>query len=253
MSVVKVNYGEEKKIKDDVHFVLSHYIKYNPEMIAAIVYGKQRLGKTIYAMQVAYDIYRDWDVVQDNMYFKINDVLLAIRNAVKENRIVPIMIWDDAGVYGSKYLYFNNKRVAMLLQGLFDVVGTAVKCFLMTTPNAGNLLKSIRDYEFYRIKIAKANDRDERAATGYANILLPSGTINIRKEFIDTYRTKIPDDVYARYVKIRKSYLGDVLDNLDEYLIGLQDKPNDPLQEQVDDAYQDMLITKEYIAKKMNE
>lgn len=248
---VKVNYGDGSKINDDVHFVLSHYVKHNPEMIAAIVYGKQRLGKTIYTMQVSYDIYRDWDIVMDNMKFKINDVLIAIRDAVRTNTVIPYLIWDDAGVYGSKYLYFSNKKAAQLLQGLFDVVGTAVKCFMMTTPNAGNLLKSIRDYEFYRIKITKADDRDGRIATGYANILLPSGTVNIRKEWQDEYRAKIPDSVYNRYVTIRKSYLGDVLNNLDEYLAGLEDNPSDSLKDEVEDAYQEVLRTKEYIQDRM--
>lgn len=250
---VKTNFETDKEKLKTLNFVLSYYAVKNPEMIAGIVYGKQRLGKTIYTMQVAYDIFRDWEKVLDCMKFRINDVLMTIRDAVREDRIIPFMIWDDAGVYGSKYLYFNNKRVAMLLQGLFDVVGTAVKCFMMTTPNSGNLLKSIRDYEFYRIKITKANSEDWRTATGYANILLPSGTINIRKEFQDTYKVKIPDDIYNRYVKIRKSYLADAMTNLDEYLTGLEENPGDSLQEQVDDAYTEVLATKEYIAKKMKE
>lgn len=248
---VKQNFGEHR-IETNLNFVLSHIAIHNPEMIAAIVYAKQRLGKSVYALQVGYDIYRDWDVVLDHTVFQLEDVLDKILCAVEKDVVIPYLIWDDTGVHGNKYLFFTNHTLTMMIQGLFDVVGTAVKCFIMTTPNPGNLLKAIRDYEFYRIKITKMDSRDGRIATGYPNILLPSGTRNIRKEFQDFYRVKIPDDIYARYVKIRKSYTKIQAGQLREYLNAIQN-PEEyvDLQTQVNEAYNEVVVNHRAIKEKM--
>jgi len=199
-------------------FVLSRYIMEHSEMTGVIVFGSQRTGKSSYAMQVLYDIYQDWNTVLDHIFFKLEDVVRFLMVQIKTGRIIPAFVWDDAGVYGSKQLYFTKRRLAEYLQNLFDVIGTAVKGVILTTPSPENLLKALRSYEFYRVKIVKHNQYYRRIAQGYKNVLLPSGTRYIRKMYRDYFDVRLPKDVYEEYIKIRKSYLDNTLDNLNEFL-----------------------------------
>ena len=205
----------------DYKFVLSEIIKTSPEMIGAVVYGTQRLGKTMYALQVMYDMYHDWDKVLDFTFFKLEELVTSLKKHIKQRERIDAVVWDDAGVYGSKYLFFSNKKLTEYLQKLFDVVGTAVKGLIITTPNPENLLKAIRGYEFYRVKIYKdwyMEKETRRVAKGYKNILLPSGKHIVRTVFNDYYDVTIPDDVYKRYKEMRESYTDVALEELEAIL-----------------------------------
>lgn len=210
---------EKIEIKHELKSVLAQRIVGNTALTGAIIYGGQRLGKSSYALQVMFDIYQDWNKVLDNTFFRIEDLITALRTAIKNNYIIPCIMLDDAAIGGSKQLYFTNKNLTLYLSALTDVMGTAVKGVLFTTPNPDALLKTLRGYEFYRIKITKANSSYDRIATGYRSILLPSGTRNISKEFKDNFNAIIQDDAaYERYIKMRKGYLNDALDNLESFL-----------------------------------
>jgi len=205
-------------------FVLSRKIMLDSDMTGCIVFGPQRTGKSSYALQVLYDVYHDWDKVFEHTFFKLEDVVTFLRNQIKAGIIIPVICWDDAGVYGSKQLYFTKRRLAEYLQNLFDVIGTAVKGIILTTPSPEGLLKAVRSYEFFRVKVTKENQYYRRVATGYKNVLLPSGTRYIRKTFKDTFDVRLPQDIYDEYIEIRKSYLDAALDNLDEYLAEMKAK-----------------------------
>ena len=213
-------YENIKPIKEGKYvFAFSRVIMNTPEMVGAIVYGTQRLGKTMYALQVMYDIYRDWDKVLSLTFFHLDDLLESVGEQIEKREQLPALVWDDAGVHGSKYLYFTEKRLAEFLQKVFDVVGTVVKGFIITTPNPDNLLKAIRGYEFYRVKIMKnSTSKTGRFATGYKSIIDPVGKTRIRKVFKDKYDVTIPDDIYKKYVRTRESYTREAVDELNQFL-----------------------------------
>jgi len=204
-------------------FALSRIIATRPDMVGAVIYGMQRSGKTMYSLLVMYDFYRDWDVVLDNVFFTLEDLIDAIKKRVLKNfsveKQIKVICWDDAGVHGSKYLFFRSRQLTEYLQNLFDVVGLAVKAILITTPNPENLLKAIRGYEFYRVKIVKLIN-DNRIAVGYKSSLLPSGKMIVRKVFEDYYNLRIPSDIYKRYLEMREQYLEEAVENLEQFLKG---------------------------------
>jgi len=204
-------------------FALSQIIEKSPDMVGAMIYGMQRSGKTMYSLLVMYDFYRDWDKVLSNVFFNLEDLISAIKERVlsnfSTNKQIKVICWDDAGVHGSKYLFFRSRQLTEYLQNLFDVVGLAVKAILITTPNPENLLKAIRGYEFYRVKIYKL-PKDNRIAFGYKTSLLPSGKMIVRKVFEDYYNLRIPSDVYRQYLEMREQYLEEAVENLEQFLKG---------------------------------
>ena len=201
-------------------YVLSKRIMTSSTLTGAIVYGVQRIGKSSYVLQIMYDVYGDWDKVLQNCLFRLEDVVAYLQKLMDNNVIIPAFCWDDAGVHGSAYRYFSRRDEVELLKSLFDVIGTRCKALLFTTPYADGLLKSLRSYEFYRVKITKKDNRNRRVARGYQSVLLPSGTRYIRKEFLDHFNVRLPDDVFKKYMVQRESYLAEVLRNLDEQVKG---------------------------------
>lgn len=213
---------EQIHIKHELKSVLAKRIVFSSSMTGAIVYGGQRIGKSSYCLQVMADIYnQDWDKVLGYTFFKIEDLIAALRKAISDDYIIPCILLDDAAIGGSKQLYFTNKNLTQYLSALTDVMGTATKGLLLSTPNPDALLKTLRGYEFFRIKITKQTSGYDRVATGYRSVLLPSGTRLIKKEFKDPFNAIIKnDEAYARYSTMRKSYLTDALDNLESLLEG---------------------------------
>ena len=88
--------------------LINRAVKYDG-FIGAIIYGAQRLGKSSYSAQVLYDIYQDWDIVQDHIVFNLSDVVNILHTASKERRKIPALCWDDCGVHGNPTL--SGKRV----------------------------------------------------------------------------------------------------------------------------------------------
>jgi len=173
----------------------------------AVIYGSQRLGKSSYAAQVLYELYGDWDVVNEHILFELEDVVRLLHQALKAKRKIPALVWDDAGIHANKLLYFQNRLLVQYLQNLLDVVGLNLGGLLITTPSPNNLLAAIRGYEWYRVKIYRRDDYNGRFAVGYQSVLLPSGSRLIKRVFKDNYNVKLPEEFWTPYVEKRQGYL----------------------------------------------
>jgi len=186
------------------------------DFIGALVYGPHRIGKSTYAALVLHEIYQDWDEVLKHMLFDIRDVIRTLRDAQKHHQKIPALVWDDCGVHANKMLYFSNRRLVQSLQQMLDVVGLTVSGFIFTTPSPANVLRVLRGYEFYRIKVVKRDEYNGRVAIGYQQSLLPSGMRIIRRKFRDNFQAILPDDVWKEYVKQRQKYLNFALKELEK-------------------------------------
>jgi len=181
-------------------------MKYD-SFVGAIIYGGQRLGKSSYAAQILYDIYQDWGLVNEYMLFELGDVVELLDRANRERRKLPVICWDDCGVHANKLVYFQDRLLVQYLGNLMDVVGLNLGGLLMTTPSPLNLLRTLRGYEFLRIKVYRRDQYNGRIAVGYQSVLLPSGSRIIRREFKDNYNVLLPDEFYLPYLNKRQAYL----------------------------------------------
>lgn len=204
------------------------------EYTPAIIFGMPRLGKTTYSMKVGFRVCKlahpewtdeqCWQYVFDHMFFKLNDVIEffdKINSDPSQEKCLFIIV-DDAGVSMGSSLFFEDRHQAGLMKKILDVAGTATKALLLTTPNPDELLKTVKKAENYRIKITKANSNHERRARIYKMVLLPSGTQNVRKICDDFYSILLPDDVYKKYIPIRKKYFTEGITNMKEHMLEKQ-------------------------------
>lgn len=199
-------------------FILAKMIKkaYRTNgFVGAIVYGKQGYGKSSYALKTAYQIYEDWDKALDSLVFRLEDLLRILKTTIKTGHRKKLLIWDDAGVHGNKYKWFdyNGQTIAKQLQALMDVIRTGVSGLIFTTPQPNELLKVFRGYDFYYIKITKRDDKNTRLATIYQQSVMPNGNIFVKKIGLDKYNVMLPDTVYKKYSEIRRSYFIEVINS----------------------------------------
>jgi hypothetical protein len=157
--------------------------------------------------------------------FDLHDVVNTLQHAISSGEKIPALNWDDAGVHANKLLYFGDRKLVQYLTNLVDVIGVGLGGLIITTPSPNNLLRSLRGYEFYRIKIYR-DKLAQRHATGYMSNLMPSGMRIIHREFTDYFNVLLPNEFWSEYVPKRKSYLSEALSNLSQFL----DKPKQPIE-----------------------
>ena len=199
-------------------FILAKMIKAayrNHGFVGAIVYGKQGYGKSSYALKTAFQVYGDWGQVFDSLVSKLEDLLDILKQSISKGDRRILIIWDDAGVHGNKYKWFeyNGQETAKQLQALMDVIRTGLAALIFTTPQPNELLKVFRGYDFYYIKITKQDKKNTRLATIYQQNVMPNGSILVKKIGFDRFNVMLPDDVYQKYSEIRRSYFIEVINS----------------------------------------
>jgi len=197
---------------------IKQMVKENGFMSVMIV-GRQGVGKTTYAMRTLYHYFNgDWDKVLESMTFDPIELL-------RKRKHYDVILIDDAGVHLSKYDWRNKSDFAKF----FNLIRDVTNFVIFTTPNEGELLKSLRDKLTYlavihghvRPRGKKTRDGEYEylgdeywADGGYATIyrrkLVINSTTNYKPDYryvdvmhFDMFRYDIPDDVRKRYAEMR--------------------------------------------------
>ena len=182
-------------------------------MVGCVIYGPMRIGKSVFALKTLYQLYGNWDDVLAHTVFRLEDMVGLIEQAMGKDQKVKAVLWDDAGVYGGRMRYFENRTLIQYLENLLDTIGLSLHALLMTSPSVLSLLKCLRTYEFYRIKIYRDTGQ-RRYAIAYMSTLLPSGTRLIHRKWRDNYTCRLPDDVWKEYLVRRQGYLREAISQL---------------------------------------
>jgi len=189
-----------KKIK----FAMRHY-----GFESVFVIGPQGCGKTTYAMLVAYEIYRDWDKVLHYVVFDPLEIMDEIEQSLEKNQRIPLIVFDDAGVHLSKYLFHTSEgfKLAIAMNALFNLMRTVCAGVIFTSPDM-DTLKEIRKKAWIVVepqKVPGSKYSVERKAVIYRKRILASGYTCVKRIGEDYYRLdSIPCWVRAEYEEKRK-------------------------------------------------
>ena len=201
----------------------------NDEFKVVIIYGEQRMGKSVYALKVMgqvlnylkglplsnelVDRFMGWRPIE------VVDQLLSIEGKI------PVYTWDDAG-YWLWALDWNDPVLKAFMKYL-NVIGTDMACLILTTPDPRWILKKITAQPSARtIKIIKAsgNSRWRRIAKGYQPYVLPDLTTTRVKSWLeDTFSCKCRQDVYDYYRPKRLGYALEAKQLLRKTVMGVRD------------------------------
>jgi len=191
--------------------------------IAAIIYGKQGAGKSVYSIKVGFDALRRLgflkphhttrEVFKRYMIFSALQLIAKVREA--RGGLLPLLIWDYAGVHGGSYLFFTDPHLAKAIADTFRVIRTRVSALLFTTPSPRDLLKPLRSYDTLIVYVHELDDAWSRAHI-YQMKLLPSGNARIFKVAMEDFKRRLR--TYDDYIKIRDKYADYALESLERLL-----------------------------------
>ena len=192
--------------------------------LSVVVYGRQGAGKSVYAIKVAFDALRRLGVLRPHhttrevfkryMVFTVRQFISALKH-VEPGDPLPLLIWDDAGVYAGSYLFFTDPLSAKAIADIFRVARTRVSSIIFTTPSPRDILKPLRSYDTVLVYVRRVDSVWSEAHI-YTMRLLPSGDARIRKAAVERFKRKLR--TYPDYLKIRDSYATDAIEKLEQLL-----------------------------------
>lgn len=198
------------------------------EFRGGIVWGEKRIGKSVYSLKVAMQIFismgctkeEAWELALASLFFHPHKLLQVLKYLNDNDLVWPVIILDDAGRAAGSHIWFTDRATYYALRDVFDMIGTVVSGFIATTPNFEKLIDMIRgDISFYRIEIVKVGGQEwGRVANAYNIKQLHSGKIRVKSKkdpkggFMDDFSALLRDDWYIVYSRIRRSFTGDVID-----------------------------------------
>ena len=201
--------------------VISAYERYDFESLFII--GPQGMGKTTYAMLVLYEIYRDWDLVLHYLVFDPREILPELKSALVTGKRLRLVVFDDAGIHLSKYLWVIDKesqQVAMLINGLFNIIRTVVSGVVFTSPDM-DVLKELRKKSWWigEPKAPSGKSKPYRQMVLFRKRIMVTGQVRVSRKAIDEYDLRlIPADVRREYEEKRKNAMLPVIEKLQEIM-----------------------------------
>lgn len=192
----------------------------NKGFLSAITKAERGYGKSMYNLKVMAQVYykikqctvdEAWEYALDSMIFTPDEFMNRIEQNLYKGTVSPIWCIDDATVHFSSYLYFINLYQASLLNAAFDTIRTAVSSLLINCPSKHRLLSGLRNYDDYEITLYKvAGSKYMRKAVGIKWYSLPDGHRKFKKSFEDHFSVYVPDQIYNKYMEMRKRYLKEI-------------------------------------------
>ena len=209
----------------------------NYGFVSAVIFGPQGTGKTTYAFKVMRDVYwklnnletkdQAWDVVKRYYFFELPEALELIYDALESDTRIPVLLFDDAGIWLSKYNWYEDYM--KVFYKIFALIRTRVSAVIFTTPSPEDLAFFLREKGWYQIKIVWANKKDRIAqAKLYKKVFERDSKGNIvtkaKYKALDQFKVDLPDSFRAEYLEKRKATERKLLEKLREILTSYTQK-----------------------------
>lgn len=190
--------------------------------ISILEFGPEGSGKTSHALHIAREVYGDWDTALRYLYFEPLSALLDIKKATDKGYRIPFMILDDAGMWLSKYSWYEDP--VKMFTNAFNAIRTAVAGVSFTSPT-DEVVRALREKLWLRVHVKPLTEsiiqsegleelineldidwRNEAWSIGriYRLEILPSFMRVVYKWAFDIFRTHYP--IHDEYMEIRRRY-----------------------------------------------
>ena len=210
------------------------YARKNNGLYSSVVTGERGVGKSSYAIQVLFRIFRtlgyevdeSWQMALDRVLYKVPEVVEFLEQA-SEKPNKDIFIWDDAGVFAGGVRWFTNQREMVFIESICDTLRDCVYSVLFTVPDIRTLSRRIRTYDDYLVKIHRLKFKDQQQFTNgetirearlYKKVITPASQVRVYKQYYDSFDVMLPDWVYEKYKEKRHRYTTENIRALKEHL-----------------------------------
>jgi hypothetical protein len=206
--------------------------------ISALVFGKQGNGKTTYALITAKEVYEKlgyedpWQIALDRLYFELPESLPILKQAFYERIKIPVIIFDDASIWFSKYYWYTDVQKAFFK--IYALIRTLVTAVIFTTPSPNDISFFLREKSWKKIKITKngvetkgpkKGVRRARAwlyKTDFKRDKNGDFTTAVEKEAVDDFYLEIPEEIFKKYMEKRYKAIERLFSEIEEILQKIQ-------------------------------
>jgi hypothetical protein len=206
--------------------------------ISALVFGKQGSGKTTYALITAKEVYEHlgyndpWQVALDRLFFELPESIPLLEQAFYERKRIPVIIFDDASIWFSKYYWYTDVQKAFFK--IYALIRTLATAVIFTTPSPNDISFFLREKSWKKIKITKNGVETKGAKSGvrrarawlFKNDFKRNSRgefVNtLEKEAIDDYYLEIPNDIYKKYMEKRYKAIENLFNEIKQTLQKIQ-------------------------------
>jgi hypothetical protein len=211
--------------------------------ISALVFGKQGNGKTTYALITAKEVYeklgyeKPWQVALDRLYFELPESLPLLKQAFYERSKIPVIIFDDASIWFSKYYWYTDVQKAFFK--IYALIRTLVTAVIFTTPSPNDISFFLREKSWKKIKITKNGVETKGVKKGVrrARAWLYKSDFKrdsngdfktaVEKEAVDDFYLEIPDEIFNKYMEKRYKAIERLFTEIEEILQKIQPESPD--------------------------
>ncbi|MEM4846685.1 MAG: hypothetical protein QW794_02880 [Thermosphaera sp.] len=162
-------------------------------------------------------VYGNYPVVLRHcLFFRWEDLYDALTTAARENYAYPAVIWDDAGVYASRYLYRTGPKRAEAIAALIQLIRTYTHCLILTAPHVTDIASFVRERPgWIHMMLWRVGKYQSKVRMGtYLESLFKIKPVESPVEFV--VNTYIPRKYYNQYCDIRRKYILMTQANSDE-------------------------------------
>ena len=185
------------------------------------VWGEPRTGKTTFALNVMYKIYKDWDHVLGAVVFDLSSLIYKLQKG--EPRLfptvikpchmrVPILLWDDFAAKAGK-AQTQHEKGWDVFKGAFDTLGTRLGVLLATMVNPRSPTQQIMEkytHEVY-INIGANGERVYKYDKCRQQQDFHGWSMRQSKDWLEVNTFEpIPLDVFTQYDEMRTSLVDEV-------------------------------------------
>lgn len=160
------------------------------------VQANQGAGKSSLGVKISHDFFNgDWKKVAQHMTFELKPVVPILQNYLDNDRIMPLLTFDDAALPFSKYMQFQKGGFSHIDRiNKFITLARTICSNIIMISVSDDLLSEIRNKSWVRVLIHNVGmfgniplKEDERLALSYKVKALPDGRKYLPKLYADIY------------------------------------------------------------------
>lgn len=180
---------------------------YQDEFELFIVYGPLGIGKSVFSIKVANEVYGGgFDKVKDYLVFHPRDFVSKCLGMSQEGKREKVLIWDDAGLW-LFYMDFTNPFIQAVLKYM-NVARTNWAAIILTTPTPSWIQFKMRSFpQCKTIKIIKEGSDQQhkgkpRLAKVYRSWVAPDFKhTGVRLLWMEKFKAMLPNNFYFDWYK----------------------------------------------------
>jgi hypothetical protein len=174
------------------------------EHMSIVLIGKRGSGKTAFSLHLGKEVYGSYEEALKNLYLPtmIKDLSRRVISTLQEDKVIPMVIMDDAG--NSFMKYGGTTREVRHWFRLVNLMRGAIACVVYT--DVASIHKYLRSTSNYRGLVRVKFEEEEKK---WSLVRLYEVRFNV---FLDEsvkpiaeikYETRYPDHIYAKYKRMR--------------------------------------------------